>query len=214
MRANRTTDRVEFHGYYASAALAAGVGSVNVNPLGLSSHLAALADTYDLYRIIELEYRLLPNSTITAAQLAAYYPGITDTQPTSAATCAENLDCVILGSQQSVPTAWHKVNKQSLQGYFPWYKTVQGSLDSSEEVQGSIFVVGTGSETFSLELRGVAELKNPVAIGNTPQLRTARRQENQRDKILAILSTPAAASQQSTGSRGPAASPVTGTSRM
>ncbi len=180
-------DRVQWSGFYAATQLASGAGTVVCNPAGLSIHLATLADTYELYRIKELEFRLHPNSTRTAAQVAAYYPGVVDTPPSTAGTIAENLNRVVLGSTSTVPTNWCKVDPPALQGYLPWYKTIAGTLDSSEEIQGYIFLVGTGTEVYSLELRGICEFKNPVATGNTPQVRAALKRQQDKQRVLELL---------------------------
>jgi len=146
-----------------------------------------------LYRITELEFRLHPVSGRTTVQAAGYFPGVVDNQPTQPAAVLESLNATMIGTGATQPTGWVKVRGDALKGYFPWYKTVQGSLDISEEVQGNIFVVGTGTETYSIELRGWAEFKNPVATGSTPlsrQQRSVQLALKQRETLLKALASP------------------------
>ncbi len=90
------------------------------------------------------------------------------------------------------------VSKEDLAGPLPWYKTIPGTAGATEEAPGVVCLSGSGTEPFTLEMRGVMEFKTSVATGNTPsavKLAAMRRQERQdladrreRDKLVKVLS--------------------------
>jgi hypothetical protein len=76
---------------------------------------------------------------------------------------------------------------------------VAGSADTTEETPGSFVLVGTGTEAYNIEFKGVFEFKVAVNSGNTPlalKMRELVRQERidhlrsvEREAILKILGT-------------------------
>jgi hypothetical protein len=115
--------------------------------------------------------------------------------------------CHLSGSN-TVPTEWVRVPKSDLAGPLPWYKSIAGSADATEEAPGAISVFSTGTtDAFSLEVRGVFEFKTAVAPANTPaavalrdQVRTLRKMDqllSEKQRLLAVL----AAKEPSTGVR-------------
>lgn len=180
--------RVPFHRATAIAVSGA-AGTLTMSP-GISLRTSNIADNYCLYRFAELKYRLHPASTRTAAfHSAAYYPGIIDTAPVTTQVNTENMHAAVLGLNQTVCTEWKHVDRQSLRGYFPWYKTVSGSLDPSEETQGNIYVVSVGTESVYIEYEGVIEFKSPSDPGVTPQLSEQSAVKREKTRLLKILST-------------------------
>lgn len=172
--------------YITSGALGTGVSQQFMNADSFGTRLASVADTFDLYRIVRLRYRLLPNSTRTVLQQAAWYPGIVDVQPSGIIEISTNMTGVALGSSQTVPTSWMNVSPSTLKGYSVWYKSRIGTPETSEELQGTIYITGTGSETYTLELEALFEFKNALAPANAPELRDKR----ERDRILKLLALP------------------------
>lgn len=162
--------RVEPFHFHTSTALVAGATSVNVAPASFP-RMAIVADSFALYRVTELEYRLLPAGTITGNQAAGYIPGAVDTPPSTVIQLSETLESVILPIRQTVPTNWAKLQWADLKSYLPWYKSVIGTTDPVDEIQGTIFFCGSGTETVSYEVRGIFEFKNPISASNTPMLR-------------------------------------------
>lgn len=180
--------QIPFHSFEDAAALVAGASTITVFP-GSFTRVNAVADTYALYRVVDLRYRLIPNSTITSAQTASFLPGITDTVPTSKVNNMEALNACVLAVRQTCPTEWVVLNKKDLQGYQPWYKTVVGTPDTAVEIVGNIYVIGTGTETYSMEIRGIFEFKNPVNPSSTPMLVKQKQLLKEKERILKILST-------------------------
>ena len=183
--------RVPFR-IFSAETVASAIFQRNLYPLGMSSRLATLADGFDMFRVTELAFRIHPNGTRTAVQSVSFYPGITDTAPGSTSVNSECIDCAILGTGQTHATEWQRVPPAHLKGYFTWYKTLSSSLDPTEEIQGMFFGVSTGTETISVEYRGVFEFKNGVSTSVTPMLKTSVRREVMRDKILGLLAAPPA----------------------
>jgi hypothetical protein len=87
-----------------------------------------------------------------------------------------------------------------LAGPFPWYKSVAGATDITEEAPGAFYVLGTASETFVLEYNGVFEFSGSVSTSNTPAVLALReeikalrvRAELAREKarIMSVLAPP------------------------
>jgi hypothetical protein len=100
----------------------------------------------------------------------------------------------------TVPTGWVKVPKADCSGPLPWYKSVLGGADTTEEIPGYLVMAGTGTESVHVELEGLFEFKTAVATGNTPvevALRSKLREQRAqaaavvaRRRLLAVLGTP------------------------
>jgi hypothetical protein len=181
-------DVVPFHSS-GSYTLSSGTSSIPIYPASFS-RVASIGETFCLYRFSKLEYRIMPNSTITVAQGAAYEPGITDTDPTTLAALSEGLNAVILSIRQTVPSDWARLNRSDLMGYLPWYKTVAGSTTTEAETQGEILLVGTGTEVVFVEVRGVCEFKNPISAGSTPMVELKQKAlDKERERLLYILAS-------------------------
>ena len=161
---------------YLVIALVGGASQVNVSPNAtLSSRSAGLADTYSLYRVLSLKFRLRRVGTLTSSQIAAYLPGVTDNPPSTISTIAEVVNSTVLAVTDTVPSSWVVVPSHDLRGMQPWYKTIVGSPDPGQETLGVIAVVGTGTETYALEVRGEFEFSSPVATANTPAMLLAQK---------------------------------------
>ncbi len=195
-----------FHAAYQST-LAAGVSSFNLSPsLIVHTGIASIADAFELYRVTKLSYRLVRTATLTGSQSAAFYPDITDTPPNTLDQNGENINSTLLGLNHTVPSDWVTINPSSMTAA-KWYKTIQGTMDSWDEIQGIIYVTGSGTDAFLLEVRGLYEFKGQADPGNTPEMREKRRLarlEFQRTKLLSILASkpdPTALSSAKLGSK-------------
>ncbi len=181
-----------------TATLASGAYNVPLVP-GLFLRVGTEADAWALFRVRRLKFRLHRESVLNGPQVAAYQGAVQDNPPATVAQASEILPSCFLSALQTVPTEWISVPKSDLSGPFPWYKTVAGTPDPSEESPGFFNVVGTGTDTFYVEFRGVFEFKVSLATANTPAAialrrkvredRVARLQASERDILLKILST-------------------------
>jgi hypothetical protein len=188
---------VPFH-YTLSSAFTAGILTLFANPASFPRVLVE-ADAWAHFRIRKLAFRLMPTSPSTVAQAIGYVGGIQDTPPGSFSQISELIPSAIKGVGQTVPSSWVHVPRVDLAGPFPWYKTIAGSADSTEESPGQIIAVGTGTEAVVIEFKGQFEFKTALAAANTPsalkffelvrkeRIESARSQT--RDRLLAILAT-------------------------
>lgn len=187
---------IPFHISLAGS-LAAGAFSFNLNPSAIN-RLLIEADAWAHFRVRSFSFRLLPTSPSTVAQAAGFVGGIQDTPPASYLQVSELLPSCVKGVGQTVPTSWVRVSRMDLAGPFPWYKTIPGSADATEEAPGAVIVIGSGTETYNIEMKGKFEFKTSVNSGNTPlsaDLRARIREERallmkqkERETLLKILS--------------------------
>ncbi len=173
--------------YVQATAFSAGLSVIPLWPASFG-RVATIADGFDLFKVTKLKYRLLPGSTITVSQSAAYYPGVTDTTPASVNAISQNPTMTYLALRQTVPSGWAEVPKADLHGYQTWYKTIAGSTDAGDEAPGNIYIAGTGTETFVIEIHGEFHFRGSTDTGSTPQERLRRLQIRERERLLALLS--------------------------
>lgn len=202
---------VPFH-TLVSPALVAGTISVLGNPNALSNggRLLTEADAWAHFRIKKLAFRLLPQTGMAGQfMVAGWVGGIQDAAPSTAATVAELIPSCCLAQDQTTPTEWVKVPKVDLSGPLPWYKSIAGTADATEEAPGQICIGGTGTDVTILEIRGVVEFKTSVSAANTPaeialraKLRSERvafEKEVAQKRVLALLGAKPVFSTQSMG---------------
>lgn len=185
LKASDNVIRVPFH-KLSQSTLVGGVGSQAFSPDGIGTRTTQLADAYGKYRFVELQYRLLPGTTLSTSCLTmCYYPGILDTFPTNATQNAESPHVTILAKNQTIPSAWSKLDHESTQSYFSWYKTKAGSLDPSEENAGYFVWASYSSVTdiFLYEIAGIIEFSGPIDIASTPAEHRARMIKKEREKL-------------------------------
>lgn len=182
-------------------ALAGGTAFSLVSPSTFMSPRALIeADAWAHFRLKALKFRLHSNDTITAMLSAGFVGGVQDTAPSSSSQISELIPSCFRGIQQTVPTDWVHVSQSELAGPLPWYKTVAGTADATEEAPGYICLGGSATSAYTIELRGVYEFKTSVATTNTPmevELRRRIREERrrvadlaERTKILQVIATP------------------------
>lgn len=198
MRRNQADSEVlPFH-VVSAFPLVAGVQNIATIPGGLSARAGAVADTWAHYRIKKLKFRLHPTEAAGLAQAAGFCGGVQDTQPATILQIGELIPSTVLAGDTTHPTEWVNVPRQDLAGPLPWYKTVAGAADPTEEQPGIICIAGTGTDAVLFEARGVYEFKTSVNTANTPAemalraelraARLARMREVERAKLLTVLS--------------------------
>ncbi len=163
-----------------------GLATIGFSPATVNSRLATLADSFDLFRLVEMRFRLIPNST---GQAMCWSPGIADTPPASIAAINEVLSSCQLPSVAVAMGNWVTVPKAELAGSLPWYKTVAGTPESWDEQPGQFYFAGNGSATCFAELEGVIEFKGAIDAASTPALRAKTHMARERERLLAILAS-------------------------
>jgi len=204
---------VPFHTFQTTP-LVGGVFSVFLSPNATISPRSLIeADAWAHFRVKSYAFRIHPSgSTVTNPQAVGYVGGVQDTVPNTVAGIMELLPSTVMVQDTSVPTEWIRPSKSELSGPLPWYKTIPGTADPTEEAPGAVCVSGGATDIVFIEHRGVFEFKTAVATGNTPMAVAAIRQlreerirsvlQSERDALLKILAAP------------PASTSVTGAPRM
>ncbi len=200
MKRAKDSSTVIFHNAF-SGSLSVGTFSTPVSPNSSvisTTRLLSEADGFAHFRVKKLAFRLHPVTGQTGNLAIGYVGGVQDTIPGSLSQVGELLPGTALGSRANVPTPWVSPPKIDLAGPIPWYKTVPGTADATEEQPGFIVISGGGaSDPFYLEVRGVIEFKTAVGVGNTPaevqarqSLRSARvdaGKQRVRERLISVL---------------------------
>lgn len=170
---------------------------INANPTGITGPILIEADTWCLFRLRSLRFRLHRLPATVTPMVACYTVTIQDTPPATNASCVNVIPHVILTPTATEPSEWCVVSVQDLAGPFPYYKSIPGTADVTEEVPGQICISGAAADTFQLEVEGVMQFKGMVSAGNTPEelqlrkalrdLRIRREVELARQSLLRVL---------------------------
>jgi len=166
------------------------------------------ADAWAHFRVRALKFRLLPSANEDAGGTfvvgcVGFAGGLEDTPPATLAAISELIPSVCLPGHQNNPTNWIVVSKKELAGPFPWYKTIQGTADTTEEAPGQMCIysaINTAAKWY-IEYKGVFEFKTSMAAGSTPlyleflkkvrEDRIRKRDVDERSKLLKVLGSPA-----------------------
>ncbi len=186
-----------FH-YLLTTSLVSGAFSFNLLPSSFP-RVGVEADCWAHWRLKKLMFRLHRGATINGPQAIAYVGGVEDTPVSSITQAMEILPSAYMTQTQTVPTEWVHVTKLEMSGPLPWYKTVAGTADPTEESPGQVAITGSGTDAFYAEFRGTLEFKTSLATANTPMAikyrqvvreeRLRRVQELERAALLRVLST-------------------------
>lgn len=183
-------------------ALVSGTAALTLNSTGLatlSTRFLAQADSWVFFRYKKFRFRM--HCANTSANQAVGFIPLTDAGPSTIAQLMELSCSAYMDQTQTVPSEWHNVNSNDLRGPFPWYRTIDGTFDSSEEYPARMVIVGTGTDAYSIEFYATVEFKEGAAPANIPfdlallkqkrQDRIDREIAKQRVKLLALLATSA-----------------------
>jgi len=188
-----------FHTFLQQA-LSSGAAVIIGNPSGLSNggRMLTEADAWAHFRLKKLSFRMHPNALAAGTFITAgWVGGVQDTPPASAGNVMDLIPSCVYAKTSTVPTEWVRVPKQDLAGPLPWYKTIAGSADATEEAPGELVFGGTTTDAALVEIRGVIEFKTSVSTANTPAEvalrarlraeRLAREHEVAQKRVLALL---------------------------
>lgn len=170
--------------------LSAGIFSQSLIPQVIGNG-ATFAEIFELYRILKFRFRLIRDSALSGPLAACFIPGVIDTLSgeslTGIFTTRPN---VVLVKDAVAPTPWCKVPKNILNSYMTWYKTLAGTTDPADEVQGFLVAAGTGTNSCFVQLELTYQFKNQVPPGVTPQMRVDQQMRAEKERLLRILSIP------------------------
>ncbi len=158
--------------------LAANAAFVSLNPSALgawSTRLADLADSWAHFRVLNFRFRIHRGS-LTGRLTVGFCGGVQDTLPASASAIMELLPATVYESTYTKPSDWVKIAKSELRGPFPWYKSIAGAADATEESPGVFCLIGgAAADITTVEVVGEFEFKTAVAPANTPAAVELRR---------------------------------------
>ena len=187
----KSSVKIPFHNVLTFT-LAAGISNLAISPATLSARVAAIAETFNLYRIDRFKYRLVPYTLASEVVVAGYVSDTVD-GTLSFTSVAESNALVTFGLQMSVPSDWMNVPSQVLRGALPWYKAVAGTPTTWEEQAGTLNFasINTGSTaTLCLEFDGTIEFNSPIDPTLTPAMRKVAQDKREKLRILKLLAEP------------------------
>lgn len=187
---------------YVEAALSAGAATLQVSP-ALCAQSAQYADAFQMYKVIALRYRLYRTTTTNSTQVAVFMPGVTDNSPAAISTAASIPHAAILPLTAAVPTRWSSIPARDLRSYMTWYKTIVGSPDAAEEIQGNIFIRGGGTDFYGIEIDAIMIFRESVPTGVTPAERGRIATLKEKERLLRILACPSPAPASTPGNIPP-----------
>lgn len=171
---NSDSERMPFHVIIEQALNGGGVFNFACYPANFGTRCPLEADNWAHFRLKALSFRLhvpaLVAGGISSYQAAGFVGGVQDTLPSTTQQVMELLPSVFRGPvpYDTVRTDWCHVPPKTLAGPLPWYKTIVGTADSTEEAPGVLCVAGVATDVIRLEVRGVFEFKTAVAPANSP----------------------------------------------
>lgn len=177
---------------YQNVNCSSGVAQLLVSPANFPTAFA-IADSYEMYRVTAMKYRIHPGSVVFTGPVGvSYIPGVVDNAPNTIAGISELDNHAILTNRQTTPTQWVKVARKNLTSYGTWFKTIVGTPDTDVEIQGVLFFVGTSTDVIAFEIELVFEFKDITSTSFTPQVRRQRMILAEKEHLLKVLSYPAA----------------------
>lgn len=166
-----------------------GAISLGINPANLGTRVAALADLYEMYRVVRLRVRFHPPATPRTGDGAiCYVPGVTDTAPSSYINICETQSHLVFAKAMIQPSRWLELSKATLSSYETWYKTIVGTPDPAQEVQGNLYYnASAASDPTLIEMEGVIEFRAPAEAGATPAMRRAKLLRDEYVRMQTVL---------------------------
>ncbi len=163
LKQSRNTVRIPFQ-FYVNSAMTAGAFTLNLYASNLGAAASAALE-FEFYRIVSLEYELLPRINSQAALSVSYYPDPTVGTVTLAQNM-ENPDAILIKGVGTVGNESvrqrHRVPATRLKGLLQWYKATADAGDAEFELQGELRWAGTGTDSVDTIVRGQVEYRNPI----------------------------------------------------
>ncbi len=158
-----------FH-VYVSSSVSGNTAAFSLSPSGLagwSTRLTSLADSFTKFRFRSCKFRL---RSLGVEQAAAYVAGVQDSNAFASIIAAmEATTACAVFTTQSVPSEWVNIPRVDLMGALPWYKSIAGLADQTEEAPGQILIRSTNAtDIYRLEIKGVIEFAGSIPPANTP----------------------------------------------
>jgi hypothetical protein len=191
------------------------LGSLSFVPSSINNRIATMSDSWDLFRLDSLRFRLLPQQIGSSALNigVAWSPGISDGPPSTQATLQSCIysqimfvDSAGLQTYETSERKWTKVDSGDCRGSLPFYKAVAGAPDPWAEAPGQFLVVAEGVSTsvvVKFEIEGVITFKGGIDPGSTPALRKVLRDRAEKARLLKLLATPDQNEKTAGSSNGP-----------
>jgi len=165
-----------FHGLLLVGTDGLGKASVMLSPAGLNTYGVVRpyveADTWGHFRFRSFKFRLIPGSLAAAV---AWMGGVQDSTPSSSQPVMEMMPSQFISSIIQTIPPYMSVPKADLAGPFPWYKSIPGTADPTEEAPGLLVVTSGASVTVVIEVDGVIEFKTAISTVATPEEADLRR---------------------------------------
>jgi len=162
-------------------------GIVGIQPSGFGARLGVVANSYQLYRITDLKFSLLPNisydtggTSVSGVVCAGAYLGESDVTANSIIQVSESPWICYFGAGQTTPSSFHITRSDFLGGDANlWYKTeASANTEPWTETQGEIQIVANLSNIDAtthdvvIVSKGCCEFKSPTNTNLTPLLKT------------------------------------------
>ncbi len=174
---------------------------LNPNLLGTlcSQRLLVESDAWAHYRILDFKFRI-HRDVCTGLQAVGVVGGVQDTNPGTVQQIMELLPSTVMLANYTKPSDWITVSKSELAGPLPWYKTVPGTADTTEEYPAALMMFGPATDVIDVEIIARYEFKTSVSPANTPEeaqlvarLREIRKQQairTEKSRLLQVLTGP------------------------
>ncbi len=175
--------------------LASGKNTTQLAPSNWS-RTAAQADLYELYRFTRLRFRIAMFLSSAAGAndelvVMSYFSGAIDAAPALQDVNENPISC-LFAPNQTTKSEWVDVPAAMLKGSLNWYKAIAGTMDSWDEVQGTLCVASanaSSSGSVVVELEGTVEFTSPADPGATPSEKARRHNMKEKERLLKLLAS-------------------------
>jgi len=174
-----------------SKTMSSGSAFAFVTCTNLGNRALSEADAWTLWRVRSFRFRILSDSTHSAATPAAF--GVQEGAPnTVASTVATILDLwpsvLHCGTGETTWSRWVTVPSSVCAGEFSWYQTLVGTFTQSQATPFTIVWAGSTSGVIQTEFYFTLEFKSQANTSDTPAALLLR-QRVREERALGILAS-------------------------